>query len=79
MVKVLVGPLQLTPLLVNVGVTFIVAEIGAVPSFVAINVAMLPSPLASSPMLVLLLVQEYVLEPLVFAVPKSMIEVAKLL
>jgi hypothetical protein len=40
------------------GVTVIVAVTGAVPVLVAVNEAMLPLPLAASPMLVLLLVHE---------------------
>ena len=48
-VKVFVGPVQFTPLLVNVGVTTIVAITGAVPVLTAVNEAMLPVPNAKSP------------------------------
>jgi hypothetical protein len=43
-----------------VGVTVILADIGAVELLVAINAGMLPDPLAGRPMAVLLFVQEKV-------------------
>ena len=52
MVKVFAGPLQLTPPLVKVGVTTMVATTGAIPVFTAVKLAMLPVPLAARPMLV---------------------------
>ena len=57
MVKVFVGPVQLTPPLVKVGVTTIVAITGAVPVLTAVNEAMFPVPDAARPMLVTELVQ----------------------
>lgn len=59
MVKVLTGPLQLTALLVYTGVTVIVAVIAADELLVAVNGAMLPVPLAASPMAALLFVHWY--------------------
>jgi hypothetical protein len=56
MVKVFEGPVQLTDPLVKVGVTVIVAVIGELPVFVAVKDAILPDPLAASPMLVVLFV-----------------------
>ena len=47
------------PLPENTGVTSIVAVIGKVPVLVAVNEAILPVPLAASPMEVLLFVQLY--------------------
>ena len=49
MVKLLVGPEQLSPALVYVGVTVTVATTGEVPLFDAVNRAMLPVPEAASP------------------------------
>ena len=57
MVNDFVGPVQLTPPLVKVGVTTIVAITGAVPVLTAVKLAMLPMPLAARPMLVSELVQ----------------------
>ena len=57
MVKVLVGPVQLVPPLVKVGVTTMVATTGADPVLTAVNEAILPVPLAARPMLVNELVQ----------------------
>ena len=57
MVKDLVGPVQLTPLLVKVGVTTMVAVTGAVPVLTAVNEAILPVPLAARPILVASFVQ----------------------
>lgn len=50
-------PGQLTPPLLNVGVTVIVAVIANGVVFIAVKLAILPVPLAASPMPVLLLVQ----------------------
>ena len=58
-VKLLVGPLQLMPPLVNVGVIVIVAVCGVVPVLIATNDGIVAVPLAASPMLVLLFVQLY--------------------
>ena len=69
-VKVLVGPVQLTPPLVNVGVTTIVAITGAVPVLVAVNEAMFPVPEAKSPIPGVSFVQAYVVVPPVLLVPK---------
>ena len=49
MVNVSGVPTQLTPLLVNVGVTVIVATTGAVVILVATKVGILPVPLAAIP------------------------------
>ncbi len=59
MVKVWAVPVQLTPPLVNVGVTVMVALIGAVPALVAVKAGRLPAvgP-APRPMAVLELVHE---------------------
>ena len=56
-VKVLAVPKQVNPLAENSGVTVIVATTGAVPVFMAAKAAILPTPLAARPMLVLLFVQ----------------------
>ena len=69
-VKVLVGPVQFTPLLVNVGVTTIVANIGDGPAFVAVNAGIFPVPEAGIPIEAAELVQAYVVVPPVFVVPK---------
>ena len=50
-------PTQLTPPLVKVGTTVIVAVIGVEPKLVAVNELILPVPEAASPIAVLLLVQ----------------------
>ena len=68
MVNVFVGPVQLTPPLVNVGVTTMVAITGQVPLLTAVNEAMFPVPEAARPMLVVLLVQAYVVVPPVLVV-----------
>ena len=70
MVKIFVGPVQLTPLLVNVGVTTMVATTGAVPVLTAVNEAMLPAPNAKSPIPGVSFVQAYVVVPPVLLVPK---------
>ena len=49
MVNVSEVPTQLTPLFVNVGVTVMVATTGVVVLLVAINVGILPAPLAAMP------------------------------
>ena len=49
MLNVVEVPTQLTPPLVKVGVTVIVATIGAVVLLVATNVGMFPVPLAAIP------------------------------
>ena len=69
-VKVFVGPVQFTPLLVNVGVTTIVAITGAVPVLVAVNDEMFPIPDAKSPIDGVSFVQAYVVVPPVLLVPK---------
>jgi D-ribose pyranose/furanose isomerase RbsD len=56
---------------VNVGVTTIVANIGDVPAFVAINAGIFPVPEAAKPIAVLLFVQEKVVVPPVFVVVKE--------
>ena len=56
MVKLLVDPVHDLPPLVNVGVTTIVAVMGAVVVFVA-EKDILPVPLAANPMFVVLFVQ----------------------
>ena len=57
MLKLLGVPVQLTPPLVNVGVTVMVPLMGAVPLLVAVNVGNeLPVPLPPNPMVILLLV-----------------------
>jgi hypothetical protein len=64
MVKLLDVPTQLTPPLVKVGVTVMVAVIGMAVGLVAVNVGKeLPDPLAPSPMEISLLVHVYVVTP----------------
>jgi hypothetical protein len=70
MVKVLVGPVQDIPALVKVGVTTIVATTGAVVLLVAVNKAIFPVPDAANPIEVALLVQAYVVVPIVLVVVK---------
>ena len=55
-VKLIGEPGQLTPALVKVGVTVIVAVTGKKPVLTAVKAAILPVPLAARPMLVVLLV-----------------------
>lgn len=64
-VYVVAVPLQDTDPLVNVGVTVIVPDIGAVPLFVAVNdgIPVAFVPLAAKPIAVLLFVQLYVVVP----------------
>jgi hypothetical protein len=57
MVKVFVGPSHVLPPLLKCGVTMIVATTGALPTLVATNEGILPEPLATRPILILLLVQ----------------------
>ena len=57
MLKVIAVPVQVTPPLVKLGVTVIVAVTGAVPVLIAVKEAMSPVPDAASPMDGLLLVQ----------------------
>jgi hypothetical protein len=66
-VNVCAGPGQSTDPLLKEGVTVIVADIGAVPVFVAVN-AKGPVPSVPRPMAVLLFVQEKVVVPPVLAV-----------
>ena len=56
-VKVCVVPVQVIPPLVNTGVTVMIAIIGLVPVLTAVKLAILPVPLAASPMDGALLVQ----------------------
>ena len=56
-VKVLAGPTALTPPLVKVGKTVIVATTGEAPVLTAIKDAILPVPDVSMPILALLLLQ----------------------
>ena len=56
-VNVLDGPVQLTPPLVIVAVTVIVATTGEVVGLIATKLGILPTPLAPRPIVVLLLVQ----------------------
>ena len=56
MVKLLAGPMQLVPPLVNVGVTVMVATTGEVVVLRAANDAILPLPFDASPMLVVVFV-----------------------
>ena len=78
-VKVIGAPVQLTPPLVNVGVTVIVAVTGLLVGFNAMKLAILPMPAEPRPMLVLLLVQLYVVVPPVLAVLKLIAAVGALL
>ena len=52
-------PVHVFPPLVKTGVTVIVAETDALPVFMAVNGAMVPVPLAASPMDGFVLVQLY--------------------
>ena len=56
-------PTQLTPLLVNVGVTVMVAVTGVKPALVATNVGIFPEPLAAMPIDGVLLTQLNVIVP----------------
>ena len=70
MVKVCDVPPQLIPALVNVGVTVMVATTGAVVVLIVVKDAIFPLPPAERPMLVLLLLHEYVVAPPVLLVAK---------
>ena len=70
MVKFSVGPVQPTPLFVNVGVTVTVAVIGDVPLLTAAKAGIFPVPFAASPMAGFVLVHEYVVAPPVLFVLK---------
>jgi hypothetical protein len=65
-------PMQLTTPLVNIGVTVIVATFGALVVLIAVNVAMLPLPLAAIPIEASLFVQLYVIVPPVALLLKLM-------
>lgn len=52
-VNVFEDPIQVTPLIVLVGVTVIVAVIGAFEEFVAVKTGILPIPVAGRPIAVL--------------------------
>ena len=56
-VNVIDVPTQLTPPLVNVGVTVMVAVTGELLVLLAVNVGMFPLPLAARPMDAVLLIQ----------------------
>lgn len=56
-VNVLDGPVQLTPPLVNTGVTTIVPTLGALVAFCPLKLGISPTPAAASPIVVLLFVQ----------------------
>ena len=58
-VKVLVGPVQETPLNVNIGVTTIEAVRTVFPVLIAVNDGILPMPLAANPIVARLFVQVY--------------------
>ena len=68
MINVSTGPEQATPLCVNVGVTVMVAVIGAEEVFVPVNEAIFPFPEAANPIAVLEFVQAYVVVPRVLFV-----------
>ena len=57
MVKVMAGPVQLTPALVYVGITTIEATAGVVPGLMAIKLGILPVPLGPRPIPAPVLVQ----------------------
>lgn len=59
MLKLCDVPVQLTPSLVNVGVTVIVPVIGVVNGLAAVKLAIFPVPLAGKPIAGLLLIQLY--------------------
>jgi hypothetical protein len=70
MVKVDAVPVQLTPPLVYVGVTVMVATTGAMPVFTAAKDAMFPDPLAAKPIDAVLFVQAYATVPPVVGLAK---------
>ena len=57
MVKLCVGPVQVSPPFEKVGVTVMVATSGAVPVFIAVKELILPLPFAPRPIEVLVFVQ----------------------
>ena len=69
-VKLTGAPLQLTPPLVKVGVTVIVAVTGTWLLLIAVKAGILPKPAEVNPMVVLLLVQLYVTVPPVLGLVK---------
>lgn len=77
MVKLIGVPTQLVPILVNVGVTVIVAVTGALVTFVAINDRISSTPDAPNPMDGVLLVQVYVTMPPVFGLLKFTVAVGE--
>ena len=78
MVNVFAAPSQVAVPLVKCGVTVIVAVTGAFPVFTAVTPGRFPVPDAAKPMLVVLLVHEYVVVPPVLAVLNITGEVAVL-
>lgn len=78
MVKVRVGPGQLTDPLVNVGVTLMVAVIGTVLGLVAVNVKLSVLPESPRPIAELLFDHEYVVVPLLFNVVNVTVVLAPL-
>ena len=79
MVNVSAGPTQFTEPFAKVGITVIVALMGAVPALVAVNEAMLPEPLAARPIAVLLFDHAYDVVPPVRLVPNVIIPLARVL
>jgi hypothetical protein len=77
-VKFSVAPGQLTPSLVNVGVTERLAVIGAFPVLTTENTGIDPTPDAGIPILGVLLVHAYVVVPTLFEVVKSTVVVSPL-
>jgi hypothetical protein len=75
-VKFSVEPTQLTPSLVNVGVTVRLAVIGAFPVLTTENTGIDPTPDAGIPILGVLLVHAYVVVPTLFDVVKSTVVVS---
>jgi len=79
MVNVLDVPTQLTLPFVNVGVTVMVAVTGALVLLVAMKEAILPAPLAASPIDGVLFTQLYTILPPVYVLLKFTAAVATLL
>ena len=77
-VAVIGVPLQVTPPLVNAGVTVIVAVTGAEVTLVAVKLAISPAPLAASPIDGVLFVQLYTIVPPVVGLLKVIAAVAVL-
>ena len=65
------GPVQLTPLSVNVGITVILAIIGEVPSLTPAKDEIFPTPKSPRPIAILSFDQVYVVVPPVFSVVNS--------